>query len=461
MKTCIFIALYILFSITGLTQSYRDIGFGEKPYRSLGRTSHFLPSSINNHFNKLVDTSFYRPQYAFADDSTRIFTFDYDSSGQLLSSVEVVYYKNAIDHINKYSFTYDAVGNQLTELYELFRQNKWNIIHRSTCTYDPHNNLLMRLWELYPDGSWMTVGKSIYTYDDSSRILLSLGLIWEAGEWKNTSRYSYLYQGNTQTELFEDWKNDSIWVNISRGLTTFNEDGKELSTFHERWRDSLWLNDYKKGYQYDDFNRLTEVLLEVWFDTIWYSYQRELYSYDVNGNIISVLWEKPDVTGWRNYWNDLYTYDANGNAVHASGYHSDGGPWVPTRGLLTVYYNMMNDYTEFECQWVEVEYQLFTIKKYVPDELTYKLVNNYPNPFNNYTVIKYSIPVQSRVNLSVYNILGQQVKQIRNEMQPGGSYEIKFNADDLPSGIYFYTLISESADGKQKFRSSQKMVLLK
>ncbi|HRI47318.1 MAG TPA: sialidase family protein, partial [Ignavibacteriaceae bacterium] len=65
--------------------------------------------------------------------------------------------------------------------------------------------------------------------------------------------------------------------------------------------------------------------------------------------------------------------------------------------------------------------------------VTFNLEQNYPNPFNPSTLIKYSIPSDGFVNLSVYNLLGEKVVTLVNEVQKGGSYEHNFNASDLAS----------------------------
>ena len=90
----------------------------------------------------------------------------------------------------------------------------------------------------------------------------------------------------------------------------------------------------------------------------------------------------------------------------------------------------------------------------------YKLFQNYPNPFNPSTTIKYSIPSvethnHASVQLVVYDILGKEVATLVNKEQQPGSYEVKFNASDLPSGIYFYKI----SDGS--FIETKKMLLLK
>ena len=94
-------------------------------------------------------------------------------------------------------------------------------------------------------------------------------------------------------------------------------------------------------------------------------------------------------------------------------------------------------------------------------DFTYKLSQNYPNPWNPTTIIKYSLPYASRVVLKIYNSLGQEVALLKNEIESSGNYQVEFNSKQLSSGIYFYRLYAESMVGKQQFSSSKKMILLK
>ncbi len=95
-----------------------------------------------------------------------------------------------------------------------------------------------------------------------------------------------------------------------------------------------------------------------------------------------------------------------------------------------------------------IEQQTDVIKLYV-------LSNNYPNPFNPSTTIKYQIPKRSNVIIKVFSLLGEEVKMLMNEEQEAGIYEIEFNAKDLPSGVYFYQL--RAGD----FIQTMKMILMK
>ena len=70
----------------------------------------------------------------------------------------------------------------------------------------------------------------------------------------------------------------------------------------------------------------------------------------------------------------------------------------------------------------------------------YSLKQNYPNPFNSTTTINYSIPESGLVKLSVYNLLGQEVEELVNEVKVLGNYSNSFNASKLSTGVYFYKI---------------------
>jgi hypothetical protein len=87
--------------------------------------------------------------------------------------------------------------------------------------------------------------------------------------------------------------------------------------------------------------------------------------------------------------------------------------------------------------------------------LVFALMQNYPNPFNPSTNIKYSIARSGRVELSIFNILGQKVKELVNEEKLSGEYEVVFDGKEFTSGIYFYRLRTNS------FTETKKLILLK
>ncbi len=85
----------------------------------------------------------------------------------------------------------------------------------------------------------------------------------------------------------------------------------------------------------------------------------------------------------------------------------------------------------------------------------YKLEQNYPNPFNPSTTISYSLPRASNVKLTIYNLLGQEVTTLVNSFNQAGKHSVQFNAANLASGVYIYSIKADN------FSATKKLVLLK
>jgi Tol biopolymer transport system component len=89
----------------------------------------------------------------------------------------------------------------------------------------------------------------------------------------------------------------------------------------------------------------------------------------------------------------------------------------------------------------------------------FALQQNYPNPFNPSTVIRYALPKEADVTLTVYNTLGQRVALLVNQHQEAGYYEVVFDNPGLASGVYFYRL--HAARSKESFVETKKLLLLR
>ena len=100
-----------------------------------------------------------------------------------------------------------------------------------------------------------------------------------------------------------------------------------------------------------------------------------------------------------------------------------------------------------------------TEEEFLPEGFALK--QNYPNPFNPATVITFNIPVRGFVILKVYDLLGREVATLVNEERNPGVYNEKFEADNLPSATYIYSLILQSSVDGKTFNENKKMLLIK
>ncbi|MFH0736404.1 MAG: T9SS type A sorting domain-containing protein [bacterium] len=92
--------------------------------------------------------------------------------------------------------------------------------------------------------------------------------------------------------------------------------------------------------------------------------------------------------------------------------------------------------------------------------IVFNLSQNYPNPFNPSTVINFSVPTASKVMVKIFDILGREVLTLTNQDYAAGRYNLQFNASNLASGTYIYTINANGVDGS-KFQSVKKMMLIK
>jgi aminopeptidase N len=105
--------------------------------------------------------------------------------------------------------------------------------------------------------------------------------------------------------------------------------------------------------------------------------------------------------------------------------------------------------------WILDDASIITGLDFEADRLNYSLMQNYPNPFNPATQIRYTIPERTKVSLKIYDILGNEIISLVNEIKEPGYYNVDFNAGKLSGGVYVFRLITDN------YSSSKKMMLLK
>jgi len=94
--------------------------------------------------------------------------------------------------------------------------------------------------------------------------------------------------------------------------------------------------------------------------------------------------------------------------------------------------------------------------------VTYSLDQNFPNPFNPLTIIRYGLPAESHVTLDIYNVLGQVVTTLINGVQPAGYESVNWDASTMASGMYYYRLeVTNTNDPTKRFIETKKMLLVR
>ncbi len=150
-----------------------------------------------------------------------------------------------------------------------------------------------------------------------------------------------------------------------------------------------------------------------------------------------------------NNWENLNFVEGHGTTSEVHGYEYVDD-LEDLNYLGKIYYRLRQvDYDG------SADYSSIAKINYDPKPNDFALEQNYPNPFNPATSIKYSLPYETHVKLTIYDLLGNEIKTLVDENKPAGTYSAIFNGENLTSGVYIYRL--QAGD----FISTKRMVLIK
>jgi hypothetical protein len=332
----------------------------------------------------------------------------FSETHRVLSSNGYVWIDEAWVHFSKIAYNYD--GALLTEAVIEIAIEVNTFIPFQKYSYE-YNEMQMLGSETIYDftGEWVYSNRKNYDYDDMGRMIELLESNWLSGAWEDTIRTKTVYEDSEfPLEIFEFVYQNGIESPFRRLSYLYSLVPGQITLEQEhRWELNDWSDYLRKSYEYNSVLLLTNVTTEMAVNGSYSFYDRLVFEYN------SAFMETEKIE-------QVY----------------DGSGWVNKNRMLTVYDLTSTDKVET-----------------VP--AAFELLNNYPNPFNPSTTISYSLPVSSRVQLRVFNSLGEEVRMLVNEDQSAGSYKINFSAADLSSGIYFYNL---QAGG---ISETKKMILIK
>ena len=361
----------------------------------------------------------------------------YDGSDRLIESVYSFWNGSDWDPGYRNTNTYDGSGNRTGELQESWNGSMWVSAMRATNTYDGGGRLLTSLVESYNGSSWEGLYRWTKTYDGSGNLTEWIWEYWFFGSWVNNTRLLYTYDGSNRLTSFtyQSWTG-SAWTNFRKTTSTYDGGGRLITDLVQMWSGSAWTDITLYTYTYDGSDRLTETLTQTWAGS-WVDVSRESTTYDGSGNATEVLYETWNGSAWENSNRTNNTYDGSGNLTVSVYQFWDMGAWVN---------QSRTTYSYSGATAVEGDGR---------PAGEFMLADNYPNPFNPSTEIGYAVSEKTLVRLTIHDLLGREVGVLVGETLPPGSYSARWNAVNLPAGVYFYRLETGV------FRETKKMVLLK
>jgi hypothetical protein len=402
------------------------------------------------------------------------YTYTFNSFGLPEEYLKQIWDGTIWVYVDIYFYTYNSNNLNSQILYQTWDGAVWLNSEMYLKSYGSNNLPTGYIYQTWDSTIWVNSVKTVYTYNSNDDYTEYLYQTWDGAVWVNEYRILFEYDSNhnntTYTEL--NW-NGTAWVNDYRYIYTYNSNNDYDVYAYQTWNGSTWINDSRWSFTYDSNTNLTLQLSETWMGGGWVNNYRYSYIYDSNNNRTVQTYQTWNGTGWDNSNRYVYTYKNGGSLLLTSLYQIRVGEVWQNNSLQTRSYDFMDLLSDITNQtwngttWVYESRIHHTWENVtdIDDEITelkdFKLFNNYPNPFNPSTVIKYSVPQQSFVKLTIYDALGKKVNEIISGIRDAGVYEENFNATGLSSGVYFYRIEAQSLDGKDNFISAKKMIFIK
>jgi len=319
---------------------------------------------------------------------------------------------------------------------------------------------------LWVDNAWTHISTISYTYTGNLLTEVIIEIAIEENVFMPFQKYTFTYNEMELVESETISNYETEWIDDSRTIYVYNEQGKPKEINEAYWRNNAWENSAKttitygiydlpsekteyKYYlgneipfvktNYEYSNAVPEQLLTEneyhWLQNNWQYVIKKTYQYNSAQLLTGITTEE------NNSGNFLFTvrttFDYNASNLETERLYQvyDGSNWVNKNRMLTIY--------------------TITSVEEETSPRAFMLYDNYPNPFNPETIISYTLAQDSKIVLKVFNAVGEEVRVLVNGEQNAGLHKIKFSASDLPSGIYLYRI--EAGNNVE----TRKMVLTK
>lgn len=415
--------------------TYQEEWGGEDWENYLLSTITYYPDSVTN---------FYQQWNGQAWDNMRLYTSNLDINGNATRYIVQDWNGQAWVNLSRVLWTYDINGNHESYLSQFWEEQTWINNYYFTYIYNMDGYLLNSISHHSWNGiDWEEVEKRIWTHDESYNLINVLMQDLEDNIWVDNYQINYTYDsnGNRLTKFNQFW-DGSVWVNTSSKETyTYDSNGNLLTHIYQEWNGEDWANYRLYTYTYDTNGNQLTFLEQEWDGTYWVGNSRRAYTYDSNGNLITFLIEHWNDSIWEGHrqWN--YTYDTNGNELTFLEQEWNGATW--------------QNYKRAEKSW-EV---LSVVNNHLIPE-SFIMHQNFPNPFNPFTTLQYNLPENSLVNITIYDMMGREVRTLVNQVEDAGYRSIIWDATNkygkpVSAGIYLYQIQAG------EYIQTKKMILLK
>jgi hypothetical protein len=361
----------------------------------------------------------------------------------------------------RHEYACDEAGRQTVYELQHWEASLWIGQRRWLFAYDAAGNMVeeIRLWNNEPPLGWQTNERDTLLYGPSGNLTEMRNQILNPlnQEWDTATRHIYFYNefDSLTEEIFQDWA-DTLWLDKQRHVHTFDPNGNRIESVEQCFsrRDARWENKFKSTFFHDALGRLTDRYYESWIDGAWsradHAWMRNFYNSSGQIEEVRVQHRDPTDSYWSNSYRNTRSYSALGDELERVYQQWDETHWR-TAGRHTYAYEESGNLVRILYQeWSGTHWwhpsnrttHLWSTRVAVDMDGPYEVqrVENYPNPFSSVTTISYSLAQPAEAALSVFDLLGRQIRVLASGTQPAGTYEVTFDAAGLPSGVYLYRL---------------------
>ncbi len=391
----------------------------------------------------------------FANDQlrevkTKIDQLNYKQLNVLAAEARILQQTNAVWRdtawlpANRSRYEYLPDGSLKMEYEDAFGFTGWEDYKRWTNEYDQSDLLVNIIGEFDNITQWDSLDLRVHTYYPDAKVKDITRSVYTYPGWYPTQReiYEYDAEGRVSKQFLQQPISQDEWYYTYLFETMYTPSGQvsELLSYVSDAGDSVWTLSYKLVYSYDQDDVEQEVVFTLYNvgDGSWTPFSRTINTI-TDGKITEIKYQSEYGQGWEDTDRDVLIYDLNGNLASIQSQQYWQSQWQNTR-LETYEYDPASDIEVSTQSIITTEYQLY---------------DNYPNPFNPETTIRFSLPNAGYVNLTVYNILGKSVATLIDNNIAGGNHNVTFKAENLPTGVYFYRLQTS------EYQMTKRMILMK
>jgi hypothetical protein len=197
------------------------------------------------------------------------------------------------------------------------------------------------------NNQWINVSRGLYSYDVQNNRIEELWELWESGIWKNDFRTvsTYDLQNNETSHSGQLWES-GLWVNVFIYTYKYDSQNNMIEETDQFWEGGQWINVIKYIYSYNTYNNWTEILFQSWEDERWITFGVETFTYNAQNDWSEILIQIYENDQWINDMLQTFTYNEQNQCTSyiLQSWELDFGQWK-NQDKVSLTYDAQNNRT--------------------------------------------------------------------------------------------------------------------